>query len=126
VAANARFLPAQCPGCGAPVAAKYSHYRHAHRHRLFGVLLITGVLSSIALVLLSLWGTAHLTALAIEGKGLRPKERGMVYCIAFAATLPAIAWLSRLWWRALHRLPRHFEYECEVCRCVATFRVSEG
>ena len=121
-----RFSPLQCPVCDAPVAARYSQYRHASRHPLFGVLLVAGVIAIIVISLLSLWGAAILTAWAVDGQWLRRKERGMIYFLAFAATLPVIVWLSRLWWRAIHRLPRQFEYECEACRWVGPCLVSES
>jgi hypothetical protein len=77
-------------------------------------------------VLLSLWGTANLTAIALEGVGLRRKEDGLVSFLAFAATWPVIFWLSRLWWRGIHRLPREFKYECDSCHWIGPCRVSGG
>jgi hypothetical protein len=41
------------------------------------MLLIAGVLFTVALVLFSLWGTANLAALAVEG--MRRKERGLAF-----------------------------------------------
>jgi hypothetical protein len=86
-------------------------------------LLIVGVVQTIGTLLLSLWGTGMLIAALTDGQGFRAKERGLLYFAAFAATLPVIAWLSRLWWQHLHRLPRTFACECRACKWSMTVRV---
>ena len=94
----------------------YTRYRFARLHPLFGVLVLAGIATTLALIALSLWGTAELMAAAMQGQNLKRRERGVLYFLAFVVTLPVIWWLTRAWWRAVHRLPRRFEYECETCR----------
>jgi hypothetical protein len=115
MAVSVRFFPAHCPGCGSPVDANYSHYRHAPRHRLFAPLLIVGVIVVIGMILISLWGTSVLITALTEGQQMHRMDRGMLFCLAFAATVPVIAWLGWLWWRFIHRLPRTLAYECRTC-----------
>src|SRR5262245_2943652 len=123
MAVSVRFLPAQCPGCGSPVEANYSQYRHARRHPLFLPLLVLLVVGTIGAGLLSLWGTGAATLALTDGLPLRRKERGVLFFAAFAVTLPVIAWLCRLGWRSLHRLGREFAHECPVCKWSGAVRV---
>jgi hypothetical protein len=116
MAISNRFKPAQCPACGSPVEAPYAHYRNARQHFLFYPVLALGAGSTIGAVLLSLWGTGKLVATLVEGQELRRMERGLLFCVAFGVALSVIAWLFRLGWRFIHRLPRKFPYQCQSCQ----------
>ncbi|MBA4066807.1 MAG: hypothetical protein C0501_24485 [Isosphaera sp.] len=124
MAKGVRFDPAECPGCGSPVEARYTQYRDARRP-LFGALLAAGLVATFGLVALSLWATFYLPGLLLEGDDrIARRERGVLHFLAFVATLPVIAWLTRRWWRALDRLPRTFGYECGTCRWAGPCRVA--
>jgi hypothetical protein len=125
MSSGVRFDPADCPGCGSPVAARYSQYRAA-RNPLFGPLLAVGVATALGLAALSLWATFYVPGLFMDGGGdlQARRDRGGVHLLAFAATLPVIWWLSRAWWRFLNRLPRTFAYECGTCRWAGPCRVA--
>lgn len=109
-----RFRPLHCPSCGDAVACGYSRYRNA-RHRLYRPLLLAGVAATVAAALLAVLAAAQLTASVLDGRGFREMESGAIFFAALAAAT-AFVWAgARLWWQALHRLPRRFEYECATC-----------
>jgi hypothetical protein len=123
MAVGVRFIPEQCAGCGSPVEASYSLYRHARRPVVFVPLLILGGAAAIWAVCLSLWETAALISAWTAGMQLHRKERGLLFFVAFAATLPVIAWLFRFWWRFVHGLSRAFTYKCPTCKWSGTVGV---
>jgi len=120
-----RFIPELCPGCQTRIEPRYSQYRHASQHILYVPLLIAGVVFVIALSGYLFRQAALDTIELLEGWGLRRKERGIIFFLALAATVPFIVWVCRIWWRFLDRLPRPFAHECPACHWTGTVKVKD-
>jgi hypothetical protein len=77
------------------------------------------------MVLLALWSTGTLVGRLTDGLGWPQEERGLVFFLAFVATLPAVCYATRWWWRSVNRLPRRFVARCERCGWSGPCRVYE-
>src|SRR5262245_55041093 len=113
MASSVRFTPADCPGCKAKLAPKYSQYKIAPQHPLYWAFVVGGVVAILLLLWFSFTGAAFL---AIEyGDSARKQERGMLFFLAFLIDMPIVFGLWRLWLKVVQRLPRTFAYKCENC-----------
>ena len=121
-----RFSPAACPGCGSPLRPKYSTYRIGARHWLFPAALVGGILATLALIPVILWGVGHLAQLLFGDLGLQRREMGVLYFFLLIPFGGAVWCLNMIGWRLIHRLPRNFTAGCETCTWTGPCKVYEN
>lgn len=120
-----RFSPDACPGCGSPLRPKYSTYRIGARHWLFPAALVGGMLATLALIPVILWGVGQLAEFLLGDLGLQRREMGVLYFFLLIPFGVAVWRLNMIGWRVIHRLPRNFTAGCETCTWTGPCKVYE-
>lgn len=118
-----RFSPAACPGCGSPLRPKYSTYRIGARHWLFPAAIVGGMLATVALIPVILWGVGQLAEFLLGDLGLQRREMGVLYFLMLIPFGALVVRLNLIGWRLIHRLPRTFAAGCEACTWTGPCRV---